>query len=136
MHVAVGIIRNSLGEILIAKRPEGKYKAGLWEFPGGKVEAGEDTLQALTRELQEELNIQVMEAKPWLQIQHDYGDRVVLLDAWQVTEFSGTPRGAEGQVIAWVSVCKLHQFDFPDGNRVLLEQLVPTDYRKASNAAE
>ncbi len=123
MHVAVGIIRNALGELLIAKRPEGKYKAGLWEFPGGKVEATENAFQALQRELFEELNIQVISAEPWVQFQHDYGDRVVLLDAWQVTEFSGTPFGAEGQLIAWVSSTDLHQFHFPDGNRYLLERL-------------
>jgi 8-oxo-dGTP diphosphatase len=121
MHVAVGIIRNDSGEILIARRPEGKYKAGLWEFPGGKVEEIENAFEALQRELLEELNINVISAESFIQFQHDYIDRIVLLDVWTVTEFSGVPKGAEGQLIRWVSPTDLHQFEFPDGNRFILE---------------
>ena len=123
MHVVVGIIRNSLGEILIAERPKNKYKGGLWEFPGGKVEATESAFQALQRELKEELNIHVMAAESWLQFQHDYSDRIVYLDVWQVTEFSGTPQSAEGQLIRWVSVNDLHQFQFPEGNHLILQSM-------------
>jgi len=124
MHVAVGIIRNPLGEILIAERPLGKYKAGLWEFPGGKVEGSETAFQALQRELMEELGIQVISAERWLQFQHDYSDRVVLLDTWNITAFSGVPQGAEGQSIRWVSPNELYQFQFPEGNRFILDSLI------------
>jgi|SRR6185312_9225569 len=123
MHVAVGIIRNAAGDILIAQRPKNTYKGGLWEFPGGKVEAKETVFQALQRELKEELDIEVVTAKPWLQSQHDYSDRVVLLDVWTVTQFSGTPQGAEGQLIRWVSHQELNQFQFPEGNHFILMKL-------------
>lgn len=123
MHVAVGIIRNALGEILIAQRPDHKYKGGLWEFPGGKIENSETSFQALQRELKEELNIHIIAADYWLQFQHDYPDRVVVLDTWNVTEFSGKPEGAEGQNIRWVSLDDLHQFEFPEGNCFILDKL-------------
>jgi len=123
MHVAVGILRNIHGEILIAQRPKNKYKGGLWEFPGGKVEPGESAFQALQRELAEELNIDVISADSWLTFQHDYSDRVVLLDTWHVTAFSGTPEGAEGQLIRWVFPRDFEQFTFPEGNHFILEKL-------------
>ncbi len=123
MHVAVGIIRNAVGEILIAQRPKHTYKGGLWEFPGGKVEAGENVFQALQRELQEELAIHVIAAESLLQFQHDYTDRKVLLDVWTVTQFSGEPQGMEGQSIRWVQPSQFHQFEFPEGNRLILETL-------------
>lgn len=123
MHVVVGIIRNTKGDILISERPKHKYKGGLWEFPGGKVEATENAFQALQRELKEELNIQVISAESWLKFQHDYSDRVVLLDTWHVTAFSGIPKGAEGQLIRWVSVNDLHEFPFPEGNHMILQAI-------------
>lgn len=123
MHVAVGILRNTHGEVLIAQRPKNTYKGGLWEFPGGKVEAGESAFQALQRELEEELSIKVISADSWLTFQHDYSDRVVLLDTWHVTAFSGTPEGAEGQLIRWVFPHHFNQFQFPEGNRFILEKL-------------
>ena len=124
MHVAVGIVINAHGDVLIAKRPPGKYKSGLWEFPGGKVEADETVFQALQRELREEVGIQVITAQSWLQLSHDYGDRKVLLDIWKVTQFSGEPEGREGQDVRWVATHMLDQFKFPDGNRGILEKLV------------
>jgi 8-oxo-dGTP diphosphatase len=127
MHVAVGIIFNTTGEILIAQRPADKYKGGLWEFPGGKVEANETGFAALQRELQEELGILVIAAEPWLQFQHDYTDRVVLLDVFKVTEFSGDPHGKEGQPIQWVSFQELDGFEFPAGNHVILARLLARD---------
>lgn len=123
MHVAVGVIFNSEREVLIAKRPAHKYKGGLWEFPGGKVEVGETVFAALQRELNEEIGINIIYAEPWLQIQHDYQDRVVLLDTWIVTQFSGEPQGQEGQVIQWVKLADLSHFQFPDGNKVIIEKL-------------
>lgn len=123
MHVAVGIIQNAVGDILIAQRPKNKYKGGLWEFPGGKVEAEESAFQALQRELQEELNIQVIAANSWLQFEHDYSDRIVLLDTWRVTHFVGEPCGAEGQVVRWVPPKKLIEYEFPAGNQIILQKL-------------
>lgn len=124
MHVAIGIITNGKTEVLIAKRPPGTYKSGLWEFPGGKVEANETAFQALQRELKEEVGIDVLAAEAWLQFPHHYGDREVLLDVWKVTQFSSEPRGCEGQEIQWVAMDALTQFNFPDGNRRILERLI------------
>src|SRR5579872_4050484 len=109
MHVAVGVIFNPQREVLIAKRPAHKYKGGLWEFPGGKVEAGEAVFAALQRELHEEIGIEIIHAHPWLQVEHDYQDRKVLLDTWIVTQFSGEPASQEGQVILWVNPNDLNQ---------------------------
>lgn len=123
MYVVVGIIINSQQEVFIAQRTSDKYKGGLWEFPGGKVEQNETLLQALQRELKEEIGIDVLAAEPWLLIQHDYGDRFVVLNVWLVTEFAGKPYGKEGQQIAWVSKNALSQFEFPEGNKQILFQL-------------
>jgi 8-oxo-dGTP diphosphatase len=124
MHVVVGIIINSQQEIFIAKRPPDKYKGGLWEFPGGKVELHETILQALKRELKEEIGIEVLAAKPWIITQHNYGDRFVELNVLLVTDFTGEPQGKEGQEIAWVSKNALSQFEFPEGNKKILAQLL------------
>jgi 8-oxo-dGTP diphosphatase len=124
IHVAVGIVINPQGEILIAQRPvDACYGAGLWEFPGGKLEANEDVFTALQREFQEEIGIQILSADPWLQIQYDYKDRVVLLDTWLVKTYSGEPHGAEGQIIRWISPVDLNQYKFPEGNREIIAKL-------------
>ena len=97
VHVAVGIVADSAGAILIARRPDHAHQGGLWEFPGGKVEAAESVATALQRELHEELGIAVQAAEPWLQIRHAYPDKTVLLDVWRVTAWRGEPHGREGQ---------------------------------------
>ncbi|GAB1259434.1 Nudix family hydrolase [Aurantivibrio plasticivorans] len=102
VHVAVGVVRNAEGNILLAKRPDQAHQGGLWEFPGGKVEAGEAVSEALIRELQEEIGITPTEYSPLIQIRHHYPDKSVLLDVWDVTSFEGIPHGKEGQPIEWV----------------------------------
>ena len=104
IHVAVGIITNSAGEILLAKRPDHLHQGGKWEFPGGKVEAGETVTQALIRELKEEVALDVTDSQPFMALSFDYPDKQVLLDIHSVTEFNGnTAQGLEGQLIAWVT---------------------------------
>lgn len=124
IHVVVGIVSNSKNQILIAQRPAHKYCAGLWEFPGGKVELHETAFEALQREFREEIGIQIISAKSWFQTQHNYPDRSVLLDVWVIENFSGEPHGAEGQSIRWVLPNEFQQFEFPEGNRVILEKLL------------
>lgn len=116
LHVAAAVIRSPEGLVLIARRPEDKHQGGLWEFPGGKVEAGESVEAGLARELREELGIRVDQARPLIQIRHDYPDRQVLLDVWEVTAFSGEPHGAEGQPLAWVAPRELPNLAFPAAN--------------------
>ena len=120
LHVAVGVVRNDRGEILIARRHDHLHQGGLWEFPGGKVEPMESTEEALMRELREELSITVEHSTPLIKIRHDYGDRQVLLDVWQVYDFNGNPQGLQNQPILWVSPDALHQFDFPAANRPII----------------
>ena len=87
VHVAVGVVRNPQGNILIAKRPAHAHQGDLWEFPGGKVERGESLQQALQRELHEELGIDVTHARPLIRIPHSYPDKQVLLDVWLIEGF-------------------------------------------------
>ncbi len=116
LHVAVGVIRNSNGDVLIAKRAEDLHQGGLWEFPGGKVEPGETVQQALKRELFEELGIDIEQIAPLIKIQHAYPDRNVLLDVWQIKVFSGEAYGKERQPVCWVPVEQLKNYPFPKAN--------------------
>lgn len=103
IQVACGVLVQPDGRLLIAQRPEGKVAAGKWEFPGGKIEAGETGLDALRRELHEELGIEVTAAEPLLCFRHDYSDRSVVLDTWRVTGWQGQPQSREQQDFRWLS---------------------------------
>ncbi len=116
IRVAVGVIQNVQGEVFIARRAADAHQGGLWEFPGGKVEAGETTPQALVRELREELAIEVQACEPLIQIRHRYPDKSVLLDVYRVSAFSGDARGNEGQPVRWVAPAQLENFAFPAAN--------------------
>ncbi|OAI14713.1 MULTISPECIES: Nudix family hydrolase [Methylomonas] len=120
LHVAVGVIRGGDGRILIAERAKTAHQGGLWEFPGGKVEAGETVLEALCRELYEEVGIRVADATPLIKIAHDYGDRQVLLDVWDIRRFEGQAHGREGQAMQWVAAERLNEFAFPAANRPII----------------
>ena len=120
VHVAAAVIRGADGKILIARRADTQHQGGLWEFPGGKVEAGESVQAALGRELQEELDIVVKAARPLIKVQHDYPDKQVLLDVWEVSSFTGEPHGAEGQPLAWVTPRDLAEYEFPAANESIV----------------
>lgn len=120
LHVAVAIVDNGRGEVLLARRHEKLHQGGLWEFPGGKVESSEEVFSALSRELEEELAIKPVTAHPLIRIPYHYPDRKVLLDVWRVTGFRGEPQGAEGQPVAWVAKAKLGDYEFPAANRSLI----------------
>ena len=116
IHVIAAVIRDGQGRILIARRPDHVHMGGLWEFPGGKLERDEPRFDGLVRELREELGIGVTEARPLLDIRHDYPDKSVRLDVWLVTGFEGEAHGAEGQPVRWVSSCELDEYEFPAAN--------------------
>ena len=120
VHVAAGVIVNPAGEILIAKRPEHLHQGGLWEFPGGKVEEGEQVAKALARELHEELGITVTHQRPLIRVQHDYPDKSVLLEVFYVDQFEGDAQGREGQLIEWVIPDNLRSYTFPAANQPIL----------------
>jgi 8-oxo-dGTP diphosphatase len=97
--------------------------AGKWEFPGGKVQAGEQPLQALQRELKEELNIDVTSVRSFIQLRHAYPDKSIFLDVYKVYNFEGIENGNEGQQIKWVSGDDLRKYEFPQANRLILNSL-------------
>ena len=120
IHVAVGVLIDSRGCLLLTRRLKGTHLAGYWEFPGGKVEAGESVQTALARELEEELGTRIGETVPLMTVSHDYGEKQVLLDVHQVTDWNGEPHGAEGQSLAWVDAGSLDEFQVPEANAEIM----------------
>lgn len=120
LHVAVGVIRDGNGNILLTQRAKHAHQGGLWEFPGGKLETDETVTQALTRELREEVGITVRTAKPLIKIHHRYPDLQVLLDVWQVFEFAGPATAREGQAMRWVAPQRLNDYAFPAANAPII----------------
>jgi len=120
VHVVAAVIVNAQDKVLISLRHARAHQGGLWEFPGGKVEPGEDVYTALKRELHEELGIDVEKARPLIRIPHRYPDKAVLLDVWRVTGFAGEPDGREGQPVQWVAPERLPEFEFPAANRPIV----------------
>ena len=121
VHVAVGVILAPDNRILISRRATNSHQGGLWEFPGGKVEAAETVQEALYRELNEELGIEIGPASALLQVRHDYGDKAVLLDVWVVRQFTGCAQGCEGQPLAWATPGELANYRFPEANVPIVE---------------
>lgn len=129
LQVAVGVVRDAAGRILIAQRSVARHQGGYWEFPGGKIEPTESVGQALARELAEELDIQVTATRPLIRIPHDYPDRRVVLVVHEVLGYHGEPRGREGQPLRWVSAEALKVADFPAANRPIIAALqLPSHY--------
>lgn len=124
LRVAVGVVLDDDGRVLIARRAAHRHQGGRWEFPGGKVEVGETARDALLRELREEVGIAVLEADTWLELSFDYPDRQVALEVFRVHHFSGEAEGLEGQPVRWVAVSSLGEYEFPEANGVIVEALV------------
>jgi len=113
--------------VLIAERPAGKHMAGRWEFPGGKVAAGESESAALVRELREELGVAVTACRPFMRLSHEYDDRVVELSLWMVDVFRGEPAGLDGQALKWVAVGRLGEEDILEADAPFVEALQRSD---------
>jgi 8-oxo-dGTP diphosphatase len=107
IHVVAGALFDRSGRVLIAQRPDGKHMAGGWEFPGGKLDDGEERFAGLQRELREELGVEVHSGEPLICYEHEFADRRVRLDLWLVTKFSGEPHSREGQPLKWVTLEEL-----------------------------
>lgn len=123
IHVVAGVLRDDAGRVLVAQRPEGKHLAGLWEFPGGKVEAGETRLDALRRELREELGVAIGAARPLIRVPHRYAALHVDLDVFTVQEWTGTPHSGEGQALAWHDRAGLMRLPMPAADLPVLNAL-------------
>lgn len=129
LHVAVGVVRDAAGKVLIARRAAAAHQGGLWEFPGGKLERGETAYTALCRELHEEVGIRVQAARPLIRIRHSYPERAVLLDVWNVTAFAGQAAPREGQPLQWAPPDQLAAFAFPAGNNAIVKAVrLPAAY--------
>ncbi|HEY0178783.1 MAG TPA: Nudix family hydrolase [Dokdonella sp.] len=123
IHVVAGVLRDERGRVLLAQRPRGKHLAGAWEFPGGKCEDGELPIDALARELREELGIVVESARPLIAAPHRYPDRDILLDAWSVAKYSGTPHAHEHERLAWFEPDALERVEMPGADRPVVTAL-------------
>jgi 8-oxo-dGTP diphosphatase len=124
--VAAALVRRAPGvapEVLIAQRPPGKWQAGRWEFPGGKIEPAETAGDAVVRELREELGVVVRAARPLGDFPHDYPDRSVSISLWLVSAWDGEPEGLDGQALRWVGLPALGGCDLLEADRPMLEPL-------------
>lgn len=101
IHVVAAVVIDGEGRVLIAQRPKKKHLAGGWEFPGGKLEPGEERLSGLSRELREEIGIAIAKPRPLIRVHHSYPRREILLDVWVVRSYTGEPKGLEGQALRW-----------------------------------
>lgn len=137
IQVIAGAISDAQGRVLIAQRPRGRHMAGRWEFPGGKLDFGEDSYEGLKRELAEELGVVVREARPLIRLRHDYPDRRVLLVVWQVTAYDGEPQALDAQALAWALPDELPAHDLLEADRAIVTALrLPRLARVVANAAE
>ncbi|MDP4556411.1 Nudix family hydrolase [Halomonas meridiana] len=130
VHVAAAaMISADQNHVLIARRPSNVDHGGLWEFPGGKLAPYETGLEGLKRELHEELGVEIVRAQPLIRVHHEYPDKHILLDVWQVHEFAGEPFGREGQAVRWVPMNELVNYPFPAANLPILRAvMLPTEY--------
>lgn len=138
VHVAAAaIVSRDRREVLIARRPSNVDQGGLWEFPGGKLAPYETGFEALRRELHEELGVEIQRAQPLIRVHHEYPDKHILLDVWQVHEFSGEPFGREGQAVRWVPMEELVNYPFPAANLPILRAvMLPTEYLISGEESE
>lgn len=129
VHVVAGILQDARGRVLLAQRPPGKHLAGSWEFPGGKSDAGEAPVDALARELREELGIVIESARPLICVPHEYAEKRIVLDVWRISAWSGTPEPREGQRLAWAELDALDRVPMPDADRPAVTALrLPSRY--------
>jgi len=123
IRVVAAALYDAAGRVLIAERPPGKHMAGRWEFPGGKLGAGEGEAEALRRELAEELGVEVWAARPFMRLQHAYPDREVELSLWVVERWAGCAAPLDAQRLKWVAPAALHREDILEADRPFVAAL-------------
>jgi len=128
VHVAVGVVVQdtmpSKGKYFLTKRLANVHQGNKWEFPGGKVEKGESVARALSRELKEEIAIEVLSCQPLIVIEHQYTDKKVCLNVFIVDNYLGEPSAQEGQGQGWFSLAQLQELDFPEANQAIISELI------------
>lgn len=127
VHVVAGVLVDVRGRILLARRTEGRDLAGLWEFPGGKVDPGETPEQALVRELREELGIEAEVGAPVIAVPQRYPAKRLRLDVRRITGWKGAVKGLDGQALAWVPPAKLVSYAMPPADRPVVAALQRPD---------
>lgn len=128
-QIGVGMITNEKGELLIALRPDEAMLGGLWEFPGGKKEKGEQLPQTVQRELNEELGVRVEVGKKFMELKHAYSHFKITLHAYWCTISSGTPKPKSSIELNWVTLDEIDSYPFPKANKVLIEKLLTLENR-------
>ena len=123
LQISVGIIRNAAGEIYITQRAADAHMAHKWEFPGGKIEAGETPQDAVIRELQEEVGISATSLHQFDKLEYQFPDRHITLWFWLVDGWEGEPWGKEGKPGRWVAQQELVAEEFPPANAPVMEKL-------------
>lgn len=123
LHIAAGVIRDKNNQVFITQRPLSSHMGGYWEFPGGKLEENETAEQALFRELQEEIGINVVQCALLETVEHDFPDRHITLSFFLVDEWENVPYGKEGQLSRWLPINELVAADFPPANRSIVALL-------------
>jgi 8-oxo-dGTP diphosphatase len=127
VDVVAGVITDARGRILLARRTEGRDLAGLWEFPGGKREPDESSEAALARELHEELGITIDIGAPLIAVPQQYPHKRLRLDVRRIASWRGTPKGLDGQALAWVPPHKLPSYAMPPADRPVVAALLQPD---------
>jgi 8-oxo-dGTP diphosphatase len=121
MHVMAAVMHDADGRVLLAQRPAGKHLAGMWEFPGGKLERDEAPLAGLARELREELGVHLRFAEPLIRVPCRYVDRELLLDTWQTDQWQGVPQSLEGQALQWLAPAQIDPSILTPADRAVLQ---------------
>ncbi|GAB3680148.1 Nudix family hydrolase [Salinisphaera aquimarina] len=127
LEIAVGVLVDRQGRLLIAQRRAGTPGAGRWEFPGGKQEPGESMFDCLARELDEEIGVRGLRAEPVIRFSHAHGDRPVRLHVWRIDEWSGQAQGREGQRLEWVEREALADYQLLPATGAILHALFLPD---------
>jgi len=127
--VVAAALVDAQGRVLVAQRPAGRSLAGLWEFPGGKVEPGEGLEEALVRELQEELDVEARTSalEPFAFASHGYPDFALLMPLYLLREWSGEPRPLEASALAWARPSQLSAYPMPPADVPLVARLMAAE---------
>lgn len=125
-QIGVGIITDQKGRLLIALRPDDVMLGGLWEFPGGKQKTGETIIETVSRELAEELDVEVNVDKKFMEVKHAYSHFKITLHAYCCTIEFGTPKPKSSNALQWVTLEEINEFPFPKANKLLIEKLRKT----------
>ena len=124
--VAAAVLVDAAGRVLIAQRPADKMLGGLWEFPGGKIEAGESPEAALVRELKEELDVTVNadDLEPFAFASHAYADFHLLMPLYMIKDWRGEPQPLQAQALAWAHPQELARYPMPPADAPLIDRII------------